>query len=105
MSRPVFKPLSGTPVMTAIEQSGTLAGLLQLQKQSAHYLNIIQSLLPTALGAQIKAGPIDQNGWCLLVQHNAAAAKLRQLLPAISAHLRAKGHPVNEIRVKVMSNR
>jgi hypothetical protein len=30
---------------------------------------------------------------------------LRQLLPAISAHLRAKGHPVNEIRVKVMSNR
>jgi hypothetical protein len=89
--------------MTAIEQSGSLAGLMQLQKQSAHYLSSIQSVLPPGLGAQIKAGPIDQDGWCLLVQHNAAGAKLRQLLPAISAHLRAQGHPVQQIRVKVMS--
>ena len=103
MSRPVFNPPSGTPVMTAIEQSGSLAGLLQLQKQSAHYLSSIQSVLPPGLGTQIKAGPIDQDGWCLLVQHNAAGAKLRQLLPAISAHLRAQGHPVHQIRVKVMS--
>jgi len=105
MSRPVFKPPSGTPVMTAIAQSSSLAGLLQLQKQSAHYLSCIQSVLPAGLGAQIKAGPIDENGWCLLVQHNAAGAKLRQLLPVISVHLRTQGHPVHQIRVKVMSNR
>ena len=105
MSRPHPKPPSGTPVMTAIEQSGSLAGLLQVQRQSAQYLSSIQAVLPPGLGAHIKAGPIDENGWCLLVQHNAAGAKLRQLLPAISAHLRAKGHPVNQIRVKVMSNR
>jgi len=105
MSRPEFKPPSGTPVMTAIAQSSSLAGLLQLQKQSAHYLSSIQSVLPAGLGAQIKAGPIDENGWCLLVQHNAAGAKLRQLLPAISARLRTQGHPVHQIRVKVMSNR
>ena len=97
------KPPSGTPVMTAIEQSVSLAGLLQLHKQSAHYLSCIQSVLPPGLATQIKAGPIDQDGWCLLVQHNAAGAKLRQLLPAISAHLRAQGHPVHQIRVKVMS--
>jgi len=105
MSRPVFKPPSGTPVMTAIAQSSSLAGLLQLQKQSAHYLSSIQTVLPAGLGAQIKAGPIDENGWCLLVQHNAAGAKLRQLLPVISVHLRTQGHPVHQIRVKVMSNR
>jgi hypothetical protein len=51
----------------------------------------------------VKAGPVDENGWCLLVQNNAAAAKLRQLLPALCAHLRTKGHPVNTIRVKVMT--
>ena len=105
MSRPLSKPPSGTPVMTAIEQSASLAGLLQVHRQSALYLSSIQTVLPPGLGAQIKAGPIDEDGWCLLVQHNAAGAKLRQLLPAISAHLRSKGHPVNTIRVKVMSSR
>lgn len=105
MTRPLPKPPSGTPVMTAIEQSVSLAGLLKVHRQSAHYLELIQTLIPPDLAAHIKAGPIDESGWCLLVQHNAAGAKLRQLLPAISAHLRAKGHPVHQIRVKVLSGR
>lgn len=105
MSRPTFTSAPGTPVMTAIEQSTSLANLLGVHRQSVLYLQTIQSVLPPGLAPHIKAGPIDEAGWCLLVQHNAAAAKLRQLLPAISAHLRAKGHPVNDIRVKVMSNR
>ena len=40
--------------------------------------------------------------WGLLVPHNAAAAKLRQLLPALMAALEAAGHPVPAIRVKVL---
>jgi hypothetical protein len=55
------------------------------------------------LFAQIKAGPVDESGWCLLATHNSAAAKLRQLLPDIGAHLRSKGHPVQNIRIKLMS--
>lgn len=89
--------------MQAIEQSVSLASLLQVHRQSAQYLHEVKNLLPTGMREHIKAGPVDENGWCLLVQHNAAAAKLRQLLPALSAHLRAKGHPVNTIRVKVLS--
>lgn len=102
MSRPSPKPLQSTPILTALEQSDALAGLLQIQRQSALYLQTIQPLLPAGLDAHVKAGPIDEEGWCLLVQHNAAGSKLRQLLPAISAHLRTKGYPVQHIRVKVM---
>lgn len=94
----------GTPVMHAIEQSGSLASLLQIHRLSAQYLHEVQSLLPPGMRAHIKAGPVDESGWCLLVEHNAAAAKLRQLLPALSAHLRSKGHAVTTIRVKVMGS-
>lgn len=104
MSRPLPKPPPGTPVMQAIEQSVSLASLLQVHRQSAQYLEEVQSLLPPGMRTQVKAGPVDESGWCLLVQHNAAAAKLRQLLPSLSAHLRSKGHPVNAIRVKVLTH-
>lgn len=104
MSRSSPKPLAGTPVMQAIEQSVSLASLLHVHRQSVLYLQEVQNLLPPAMRAQVKAGPVDEGGWCLLVQHNAAAAKLRQLLPALSAHLRSKGHLVNAIRVKVLTS-
>lgn len=104
MSRPTSKPLLGTPVMQAIEQSTSLASLLHIHQQSARYLQEVKSLLPPGMRDHVKAGPVDEQGWCLLVQHNAAAAKLRQLLPALSAHLRSKGHPVNAIRVKVLTS-
>jgi hypothetical protein len=37
------------------------------------------------------------------VPHNAAAAKLRQMLPALAAHLRSKGFDTQEIRIKVQN--
>ena len=104
MSRPPHKPIPGTPVMQAIEQSVSLASMLQVHRQSVKYLQEVRGLLPPGMRDHVKAGPVDETGWCLLVQHNAAAAKLRQLLPALSAHLRAKGHPVNAIRVKVLTS-
>ncbi|NDC60627.1 MAG: hypothetical protein EBZ60_01175 [Betaproteobacteria bacterium] len=105
MTRPPLQLPPVTPVMAAIEQSVTLAGLLDVHRQSNLYLQIIQVVLPPGLAEQIKAGPIDESGWCLLVEHNAAGAKLRQLLPSISAHLRSNGYAVEHIRVKVMSKR
>ena len=104
MSRTPSKPILGTPVMQAIEQSVSLASLLQIHRQSAQYLLEVQALLPPGMREQVQAGPVDENGWCLLVKHNAAGAKLRQLLPALSAHLRAKGHPIHAIRVKVLTS-
>jgi hypothetical protein len=43
--------------------------------------------------------------WCLILDNNAAAAKIRQLLPALQSHLRVKGWEVNSIRLKVQITR
>ena len=61
----------------------------------------MEPLIPPAMRAAIQAGPIEGGSWCLLVRGNAAAAKLRQLLPALAAGLRSKGYAVDSIRLKV----
>jgi len=78
-----------------------LARLAQLARESGERLLAIESLIPTALRSAVKAGPIDGTSWCLLVDSNAAAAKLRQVLPALKTHLCNRGWQVNSIRLKV----
>jgi hypothetical protein len=38
------------------------------------------------------------------VNSNAAAAKLRQMLPALQAHLNSQGYSVEKIRLKILQN-
>lgn len=85
----------------AAEDSPTLARLAGLARESGERLKAVQSLIPAMLRTAIKAGPIDGESWCLLVNGNAAAAKLRQVVPALQASLRSKGYAVNSIRIKV----
>lgn len=87
----------------AAEEAPVLAQLTSLARDSSARLNAIEPLVPPALRACLRAGPIDGTAWCLLVQGNAAAAKLRQLLPALEAHLRSKGWEVSAIRLKVQT--
>lgn len=65
-------------------------------------LKAIESLLPETLRSAVKAGPIDGESWCLLVNGNAAAAKTRQLIPLIQARLLRQGWKVNSIRLKIL---
>lgn len=85
----------------AADESPTLAGLASLARESGERLKAVESLIPPAMRAAIQAGPIEGSSWCLLVRGNAAAAKLRQLLPALAAGLRTKGYAVQTIRLKV----
>ncbi len=90
----------------ATQESPTLAKLIGLSRESNAMLQSIQSLIPLNLRPAIKAGPIDTTAdgtttWCLIVEGNAAVAKLRQLLPKFQAHLLLKGKQVTEIRLKV----
>lgn len=89
----------------ATKESPTLAKLIDLSRESNAMLQSIQSLIPPPLRPAIKAGPIDitVNGttWCLIIEGNAATAKLRQLLPVFQAHLLSKRKQVTEIRLKV----
>jgi len=85
----------------AAEESPTLAKLAQLARESGERLHAVEPLIPAPLRSAVKAGPIDGTAWCLLVDSSAAAAKLRQVVPALQAHLCDRGWEVNSIRLKV----
>lgn len=87
----------------ATEDSPLLARLSALSRESSARLQAIEPLIPPALRGALTAGPIDGSSWCLIVANNAAAAKLRQLLPALQAHLRTRGWEVTSIRLKVQT--
>ncbi len=93
-----FDPVS---VQQAAEEAPTLGQLMARARASQACLAAVTALLPPGLRDAVKAGPIEGHDWCLLVSNSAASAKLRQLVPALAAHLRAHGHPVQSIRLKV----
>jgi hypothetical protein len=87
--------------LQAAHESPTLSHLSALTKESSARLKSLESLIPSALLKNIKPGPIEGSTWCLLLDNNAVAAKLRQMMPALQAHLRSKGWEVTSIRIKV----
>jgi hypothetical protein len=91
------------PLHEAAEGSPTLARLAQLARESGERLKAIESSLPAPLRASVRPGPIEGTTWCLLVDSNAAAAKIRQLLPVLQAKLNSRGWEVTSIRLKVGS--
>lgn len=90
-------------VKTALAKSEPLAGLMQRLRASQQCLQAIQPVLPLALAAYVQAGPLDEDGWTLLVANNAISAKLRQLLPRMDEALSAQGLKVTAIRIRVQS--
>ena len=87
----------------AADASPMLAQLAALTRESSERLKAVESLVPPALRPALQAGPIEGTTWCIMVKSNAAAAKLRQLLPAMQAHLRSKGWQVNVIRLRIQT--
>lgn len=106
-SRP-FQPRPGPgsagalPIADALSASSPLARLGERLRESAAMLESVRPLLPGPLGAHVRAGPLDEAGWSLLVGHAAAAAKLRQLVPHLEARLADRGHAVTSVRIKVL---
>jgi hypothetical protein len=95
------RPSRSWTVLQATQQSPTLARLAELAADSTARLHCIAPLLPAALRKSVKGGAVDDTVWCLVVDNNAVASKVRQLLPALMAQLRTKGWDVAEIRIKV----
>ncbi len=91
--------------MQAAHESPTLSHLTQLALESNDRLKSIEPLIPQGIFKTMKAGPIDGATWCLILDNNAAAAKVRQLSPAIQAHLRTKGWNIDTLRLKVQTSR
>jgi len=95
-------PRSAVSAHDAAQNAPTLAHLAKLGRESSDRLKAIAPLIPEALRAAVKAGPIDDKNWCLLVSSNAAAAKIRQLLPLLEGRLLDEGWKVNSIRLKIL---
>lgn len=88
-----------------LQHAPGLAELSARAQDGQARLQAIAPLLPPGLRQSVQSGTVEAHSWSLLVPHAAAASKLRQLLPALAAHLRTQGWPVQELRVKVRSGR
>lgn len=88
-------------VNKALHSSEPLANLMQRLRASQACLEAVRSVLPPAMAAHVKAGPLDEDGWTLLAANSAVSAKLRQLQPRLIEALAVKGCKVTAIRVKV----
>jgi hypothetical protein len=88
-------------LLQAAAETPSFARLAELSRESSARLKAVENMIPAALRASIKAGPIDGSTWCLLVDNNASAAKIRQFLPTLATHLTTKGWEVTSIRLRV----
>ena len=96
------RPHQAVSFSQAIDNSPTLAKLAMMARQSGDMLKSVERLLPPSLRASVQAGPIEGDNWCLLVTGSAAAAKVRQLVPALQAQLKADGLAIQTIRRTVL---
>jgi hypothetical protein len=97
----MYRLHTAIPAADAASQAPQLRQLIALSAQSSHRLKLIRSQLPPALRSAVRAGPVQDTEWCLLVANPGVAAKLRQLSPMLLAHLRTKGEAVQTLRIKV----
>lgn len=87
---------------SALDRSEALVGLLQRVRQSQARLVAVTALLPEGLRGEVRAGPLDDAAWVLLVSNAAVAAKLRQLLPAVTTALQKQGFTGPAVKIRVL---
>jgi hypothetical protein len=85
----------------ALDASDSLSGLAQRMRESQRRLEAVVPLLPAGLARELRPGPIDEEGWSVLVSNAAVAAKLRHLLPRLNEALKPPDFRELPIRVRV----
>ena len=90
-------------VTQIIDGATSLSQLQALARDGQNRLQAILPLLPVSMRSLVQSGGIEGESWCILVPNSAMAAKLRQFLPSLCAHLRTKGWNVQLITVKVIN--
>lgn len=104
-SRQAPLPPGTRSIAEALGHSEALVSLGQRLRASNGRMAAVQPLLPPALRAHVRPGPLDDEGWTLLADNQAVSAKLRHLVPALEAQLRQTGWPPLPLRVKVLARR
>ena len=90
-------------VTQIIDGATSLSQLQALARDGQNRLQAILPLLPVSMRSLVQSGGVEGESWCILVPNSAMAAKLRQFLPSLCAHLRTKGWNVQLITVKVIN--
>ena len=91
-------------VLNAAERAPGLGSLMATAQRNQKRLMLLKGVVPPIILGQLSAGNLEQGVWCLMLKSPAAAGKLRQLVPAMCAHLRTKGELVHDITVKVIQH-
>ena len=91
-------------VTQILDGATSLSQLQALARDGQNRLQAILPLLPVTMRSLVQSGGVDGGAWCILVPNSAMAAKLRQFLPSLCAHLRTKGWNVQTITVKVINS-
>lgn len=104
-ARSLSLPSGTRSAADAVGACEVLTSLTRRIQASNDRMRALQPLLPPAMRAHVQGGPIDEAGYSLLADSPAVAAKLRQMVPALQAHLRQQGWPEPPIRVKLLTNR
>jgi hypothetical protein len=89
----------------AASAAPSLAALQDRIRASMHNLEQVRHLIPEPLHGQVRAGPIAEGEWCLLVSSASASTKLRQMLPALQRELTQNGSQVTSIRLKIQTSK
>jgi len=92
----------GHSLAAALRDSEPLVGLLARVRESQARLAVVAELLPAGLRGDVRAGPLDDTAWVLLVDHASGAAKLRQLLPNLERALVEGGRVGLPIKIRVL---
>lgn len=86
----------------ALQRSEPLAELRRRLGESARCLDAVRPALPAPLQSQVRAGPLDGEGWTLLATNAAVAAKLKQLRPRLERALADARCASCVVRIKVL---
>jgi len=89
-------------VLKAAQSAPGLAQLIAQASRSRSQVDDLTGLVPAMILNQIHSGPMESGNWILMLKSGSSAAKLRQMGPAICAHLRSKGWDIQSITVRVI---
>jgi hypothetical protein len=102
-SRPTPATPGALKIGAALDGSEPLARLRDALRDSNARFEAVRPLLPPALVAHVRPGPVDAKGWSLLAANAGVAAKLRHLRPLLEDELRAAGWLAPTVRIKVLA--
>ena len=85
----------------AAEEAPVLSLLMQKTRLSQQCAQSISEMVPAPLRPYLAYGQIDEGEWCILVQGNAIAAKVKHLLPLWLNRLQQQGYDVQRIRLRL----